>query len=631
MSAARKAPSQFQLLGNAAITLTSSQTTLLQQALAGANDRVTTLLGRSDRSSLLTRLFGRAGTAGSRFNSNLNNLFTLLGGAGLGLRLELRSSSELNGASVAYAPNAPGGGARVYLNAALLSNGTTAEQISWLLLKGLGHDIDARLNDSLDSPGDEGKAFAAALTGRSLTAAEEASLGRDPSGGVVNIAGTAVAVEVEANQGPTLSATASNGTFTEGQGLGSQGAPVAVFSHASVSVGGASEAWQTITAFVLSISGVRDGSSERLIVDGSSIPLSIPAGVIGSGSTAGSFSGASGLAWSLSGSGGSDGSGTVSLSFRSSAGISAAAMAELINAIRYQNLNTDNPSAGSRTITLTSLSDSGGTSFGGGTPNGGSDTSTPNITSTITVVAVNDAPQLGTLAGINLIDTAAQDSFTATAANNSLGSLSASDPEGQALSYSLSGATALGAAPASFDGLSYDLSKAGSYGTLYLNSSTGAYRFQPRSDWQLNALSSSGTDSFELSVTDGDLTTSSTLLVNFTGSNEAPEQYVLVDDGSPVLSTDGEALWEKALTNASRYLSDLLSNPNREQLLQDVFGNAGTDPAVFAANLQELLNTIGGTGLQIEVDLRTDAELNGAFAAYAAVGHTGTERIYVNG
>lgn len=111
----------------------------------------------------------------------------------------------------------------------------------------------------------------------------------------------------------------------------------------------------------------------------------------------------------------------------------------------------------------------------------------------------------------------------------------------------------------------------------------------------------------------------------------SPEQYVVINDANPLLSAEAQSIWEQALASASRYLANLLSNPDRDQLLQEVFGKAGTDAATFGANLQALLNSLSSSGLRIEVDLRSDVELNGARAAYAAVGHTGSERIYVNG
>ncbi|MEB3200278.1 MAG: Ig-like domain-containing protein, partial [Synechococcaceae cyanobacterium] len=196
------------------------------------------------------------------------------------------------------------------------------------------------------------------------------------------------------------------------------------------------------------------------------------------------------------------------------------------------------------------------------------------------------APSLSAPEAITLQDSSAQDSFTASS-----GSLLASDPESARLRYGLEGASATSQ---TVHGVVYDLSKAGAYGTLYLNSSTGQYRFQPRSDWQLNAQSSSGSDTFQLSVSDGASSTSTALVVNFSGSHEAPEQYVVIDDAAPVLTAEAQSLWEQALTNASQRLAELVSNPNRDALLNDVFGNAGTESATFEANKQALLDTISG-------------------------------------
>jgi hypothetical protein len=100
--------------------------------------------------------------------------------------------------------------------------------------------------------------------------------------------------------------------------------------------------------------------------------------------------------------------------------------------------------------------------------------------------------------------------------------------------------------------------------------------------------------------------------------------------GTTPLNAEAAAIWEQALTQASAYLAELLTRADREALFAGVFGRAGTEATVFEANKQALLATIGGDGLQIAVDLRSDDELGGAFAAYAASGHTGSERIYVN-
>src|SRR5204863_377284 len=61
--------------------------------------------------------------------------------------------------------------------------------------------------------------------------------------------------------------------------------------------------------------------------------------------------------------------------------------------ITYQNTNTDNPTAGDRTFTLTQLQDSGGTA------NGGADTAALSIISVVDVQPTDDAPTVTTSAG----------------------------------------------------------------------------------------------------------------------------------------------------------------------------------------------------------------------------------------
>ena len=143
----------------------------------------------------------------------------------------------------------------------------------------------------------------------------------------------------------------------------------------------------------------------------------------------------------------------------------------------------------------------------------------------------------------------------------------------------------------------------------------------------------------QVTITDNDLPTSPREYTAQTGTanpfngidigdNSTPTLAAL--DGATPLNAQAEAVWEQALANARDHLTNLLSDLNRDAILADVFGRAGTDPATFEANKQTLLATLGGDGLQIDIDLRSDGELGGAFAAYAAIGHTGLERIYVN-
>src|SRR5262249_10106526 len=68
-------------------------------------------------------------------------------------------------------------------------------------------------------------------------------------------------------------------------------------------------------------------------------------------------------------------SGTARVTVTSASGISTTAAQGVVNGISYQDTNVDDPTAGTRTFTLTQIQDSDGTANGGGgttTPAGGS-------------------------------------------------------------------------------------------------------------------------------------------------------------------------------------------------------------------------------------------------------------------
>ncbi|MHC2625924.1 VCBS repeat-containing protein [Bradyrhizobium huanghuaihaiense] len=125
---------------------------------------------------------------------------------------------------------------------------------------------------------------------------------------------------------------------------------------------------------------------------------------------------------------------------------------------------------------------------------------------------VRPPPSLNVPAGPTEIDTIAfNDTFAATT-----GTFSASSPIGAVLTYGLSGGTA---GTTVLDGQTYDLSQTGAYGTLYLNSASGAYTFVPNAD-AINALSSPTTMSFIITVSDTGFSTSRTFVVNIHGVND---------------------------------------------------------------------------------------------------------------
>jgi len=134
-------------------------------------------------------------------------------------------------------------------------------------------------------------------------------------------------------------------------------------------------------------------------------------------------------------------------------------------------------------------------------------------TLTTSVTGANDSPTLSISALAAIVDTTASDNFATQAA-----SASGADADGDALTYNISGANT-----GSYLGGAYDRKRDGAFGTLYINSISGAYEFVP-DDNAINALNDgdSGSDTFTVSVTDGTVTETQTLTASITGANEAP-------------------------------------------------------------------------------------------------------------
>ncbi|MGD9650644.1 MAG: beta strand repeat-containing protein, partial [Dongiaceae bacterium] len=180
----------------------------------------------------------------------------------------------------------------------------------------------------------------------------------------LNVVSTVTVVPV--NDEPTLSATGSDPTFTE------NGAAQLLYTGAVAST---VEALQTFTGLTLTVASVADGAAEVLSLDGSTVALTDGNG----GTTA-----TNGLTFAVTVGGGTA---TVTLT---GGGLSAGALQTLVNGLGYQNTSED-PTAGTRTVTLTSVTDSGSNVA----PNDA--VATLNLVSTVTVDAVNDAPVLSGL------------------------------------------------------------------------------------------------------------------------------------------------------------------------------------------------------------------------------------------
>jgi len=108
-------------------------------------------------------------------------------------------------------------------------------------------------------------------------------------------------------------------------------------------------------------------------------------------------------------------------------------------------------------------------------------------------------------------DTVVFDTFAATS-----GIFTATSSSGAGLTYGISGGTPGNTV---LNGVTYNLSQEGEYGTLYLDSTTGAYTFVP-DDPAINALKAPTTESFVVTVTDGAMTASETFTVDIHGVND---------------------------------------------------------------------------------------------------------------
>ena len=136
---------------------------------------------------------------------------------------------------------------------------------------------------------------------------------------------------------------------------------------------------------------------------------------------------------------------------------------------------------------------------------------------TINTAAINDAPILNTINGA-IADAANSAALGST--SNLSGALIGDDAEsGTNLTYGLTGGIN---SIHSVDGAVFNISQLGSYGTLHLNSSTGAYKYVPDVS-KVDALEADETpaENFSFTASDGVETTTQSYVINLTGATDA--------------------------------------------------------------------------------------------------------------
>jgi hypothetical protein len=221
---------------------------------------------------------------------------------------------------------------------------------------------------------DNGTAPTTALVNEVLQAIRYSNSSNDPaanvqldftvSDGAANGTGSISASLTDVNDAPSVTATGGNPTFVEGGGAQD------LFNTVSADT---VETGQTFSGLTLTVTNVADGSSEILSFDGSDVALT-------NGNSVNTAT--NGLTTNVSVTGS-----TATVSF-TGATLSEAQLQTLIDGMTYRN-SSDNPTtAGNRVVTITSVTDSGGTA------NGGNNAATPNLTSTVSLTSVNDAPEV---------------------------------------------------------------------------------------------------------------------------------------------------------------------------------------------------------------------------------------------
>jgi hypothetical protein len=169
--------------------------------------------------------------------------------------------------------------------------------------------------------------------------------------------------------------------------------------------------------------------------------------------------------------------------------VDAAVVQQVAQHLLYSS-STDRP-ASSRTITMNAVTQSGGSVPG---------------SAVVTIEPVDDAPAIsGTTVETRLSNVDGAQTYATTT-----GQIVADDPDGDVLTYGIDGAVAQAA---TIEGESFTHRRTGTFGTLYVNSTTGRYAFVP-SAAAVDAQLVPTTEQYAFTVTAAGVTVSSPYVVS---------------------------------------------------------------------------------------------------------------------
>ncbi|MEY2801299.1 MAG: hypothetical protein RL513_884, partial [Pseudomonadota bacterium] len=167
----------------------------LPAALALAQQQVRDFIARSSAQDLFSLFNGGQAQASAQWLAAAEELSADIQEGRYSVRVELLGGT-LGWAMGAFAAQGPDGNPVIYLNADWLRGETAASDVARVLVEEIGHSIDARLNPTADTAGDEGELFAVAVASDGLI--DEAlvnQLQQQDDDAVIRLAGQEIAVE----------------------------------------------------------------------------------------------------------------------------------------------------------------------------------------------------------------------------------------------------------------------------------------------------------------------------------------------------------------------------------------------------------------------------------------------------
>jgi len=163
----------------------------LSEASASAAEQIRQFLAQASDGQLFVLFNGDQSAPNEAWQQTLAQLRTAIADGTMQIDVALLDNAQIKGAMAAYAPEGPGAAPVIYLNSDWLGVLDT-QQVSRLLVEEYGHHLDHLLNQGLDTPGDEGQRFAAAVTGMDSSTPGFAG---DDDHATLDLDGEAVAVE----------------------------------------------------------------------------------------------------------------------------------------------------------------------------------------------------------------------------------------------------------------------------------------------------------------------------------------------------------------------------------------------------------------------------------------------------